>query len=437
MNDLRFSSGYLAADRVDSFQAKLAKINERLAEANCPRISVDISAPSVCTVAQHGIPGLRINACKVTINRSIEASLGQVRLLGKTEVDPSSQFMTHTFYQEINDEQRNAFEHPIHTCHCDHCGTNRKRSTLYIFETGKGLLRVGNGCADEFAGLPVRKWLKSFQDAVELLEDNAQLSLSESRELSILDVDLFLKQAVVVINTFGYHNAAEHGANATGALTYDTLMAKVDEYGQVSEVFPPEVEQKVREIKLFIRESEQRPEDRNKDYFVNLRNMVDFGHITGRQANHLASSVVYFEHHAERLERQRQRQADAKVVGEATIGTIGTKQVFKNLKLVYLRTEFGQFGSTTMYSFMDEEKRLLSWKRTGHFEHERGDVFHLYGAIKDHRKFYSKTYEKDVISTELTRCSVLTLEEALEKEKEGPKAVKSKAKKKAELEPAM
>lgn len=427
MNHLSNVSAHVLVDRIGLIQEKIDKINEKLKAANAPLIQLIVGAPKITSAGEHGEKGVRMATCEVTLNRGVDSPLGQIKLLGKTkvELDLKTDIMTHTFFTKINDEQREAFEHPVHKFHCDHCGTQRNRANLFLFETNAGIVRVGSGCADQFAGIQIQKWTLAFTDAVNELEKVSHVQLNEVRTHSVFPVDDFLKEAALVIDTMGYFSAREYGYNGSGNIAFENLHAHADENGIVNGVYPEAIIEKVQRVKNYIEASEYREEDRNNDYFVNLRNLLSFGYLTSRQAGTLASSIkslmVY--------ESKKAYAENNKVVGNAHVGIVEQRMLFKNLRVDAAYQNFDSLYPSTKIHYFDENQNLLIWKRSGIHDVEIGETVSLLATVGDHKKWHSKKYQKDICETRIMRCKSLSSEEVLAFEAKQEKQSTKKARK--------
>jgi hypothetical protein len=427
MNQLSNASAYVLVDRVGLLKDKIEKINERLRAANAPLIELDIGDPSITSAHEHGEVGVRIATCKVTLKRGIDSPLGQIKLLGRTLVDQDTRtdIMTHTFFTKINDQQREAFEHPVHKFHCDHCGTQRNRVTLFLFETDAGVVRVGSACADEFAGVHIKKWTLAFIDAVNELEKICKIQLNELLTHSVFPVDDFLKEAALVIDTMGYFSAREYGYNGSGNIAFENLNASADENGVVISAYPDFIVEKVKRVKDYIEASEYRDEDRNNDYFVNLRSLISFGYLTSRQAGTLASAVQSLTIH-----ELKQASAEIyKTVANAHVGIIDERAIFKNLRVDAAYQDLNSIYPSTKIHYFDENENLIIWKRSGIHDVTLGETVNMMASVGSHKKWHSRKYQKEVCETSVMRCKFLSPEEVLILEEKKLKQLTKSAKK--------
>lgn len=427
MNNLTSVTAEVLSDKIELLQERIGKINDRLRLAGAPVIEMEVAAPRITNAEEHGYAGVTMTTSAVTLKRSIDTPNGNIELLGKTTVFPNQAKleMSHQFFKKLDNDQVSFFENPPHPCHCDHCNTQRNRSTLFVFNTDAGLFRVGSGCADEFAGLQkshMKRWTQSFEDAVKVLDELSNISLVEAQSQNVVLIDDFLNEAVLVVSSMGYFSATEYGSNNTGAITFESVMNKSDDYGVVDFEYPPEVKEKAIAVKNYVMASEYRQDDRNVDYFVNLRHIINNGCVSRRSASKMASAVIAFEKH----ERNVKKADKFKEYCNNFVGKEKERLVFKDLKVEACFPGSSElYGNYVKIHMLDSKNNLIIWKRSGDEGLEEGTTVNLLGTVASYSKWFSKFYGKEVCETRINRCKELTKEEVLVlEEKEQKKAAR-------------
>jgi hypothetical protein len=203
------------------------------------------------------------------------------------------------------------------------------------------------------------------------------------------------------------------------------LHAKSDENGVVNDTYPDVILEKVQRVKNFIQASEYREEDRNNDYFVNLRSLISFGYLTSRQAGTLASAI-------QSLKTHELKQASAekyKTVANAHVGTIKERTLFKNLRVDAAYQNFDSLYPSTKIHYFDENENLIIWKRSGIHDVTLGETVSILASVGEHKKWHSKKYQKEVCETRVMRGVFLSPEEVLSFEENKLKQENKKAKK--------
>src|SRR5690606_25771591 len=123
-------------------------------------------------------------------------------------------------------------------------------------------------------------------------------------------------------------------------------------------------------------------------------------------------------------------EADNINVGTKHLGVVKERAVFRNLKVISVfhdqyQNAYG--GAMTKYTFMDPDKNIITWRRSGYYETEIGQEFNIIGKVSNHTSWYSKRFGKTVNCTEISYCKVATEEEILKFE-QGEEAKKKKKK---------
>lgn len=424
MNGLTHISKHILASKLPTLLERIEKINEKMKAAGAPSIEITHDGMSIKGNDIHGIAGTRLPMVRVSLKRAVDAPSGEIRLLGKTTVD-ATRFMTHKSFVELNKEQRQFFDNPPHPCHCDHCQTDRPRVNIFVFETPTGLSRVGSSCADDFAGLKIEKWSQGFQESIKAMDEFSEITLSEAMTQSAIKVDDFIKEAVVIIGSLGYFSVKDYGSHNSGWAVYDSILAKSEQDGFVKIDCTPDQIEKAHKVMQYIEGSVNRENDRNSDYFVNLRNLLDFGHLSRKQSTLLASAVRSLDIYEEKLARATTFSG----LGNAFVGDLKARTLFKGLTIDAFYYKDGEFGTSTKIHFLDDNKNLIVWKRAGYCEPEIGEKVDLLGTVTGHNRWYSRQYQKEVLETRLTRCVEMTPEEVIKHEQKEEKKAARAAKK--------
>lgn len=397
---------YIPADRISILQERLEKINNRLLAAGVQPVRINVGEPIVGRKEHHGLDDVEAMLCPVEVERNMDGGAGKIRMLGKSNVDPDTGFMTHRSFTNLSDAERDFFDNPTHPTHCDHCGTNRKRTEMFVVETPDSLIRVGSSCLDDFVGVKVNAWTKSFEKVLEHVESLSDIRLEDVNELKLVSVDSFLREACKSIDQLGYYSARDYGPSNTGRLVFDMITGR-DPGDAGPAVHNEQYVDQAEQVIQYIANSEFRADDKNTDYFVNLRNLVNFGHLSIRQSSMLASAVRSMQIFNEK----EQKRLNSQHIGNHHLHAEGVRTVFKNLTVdAYYHSE-GQFGYTTKIHYLDEDNNLMVWKKSGYHEPTIGEVKNLMGTVTDHNTWFSRKYEKDIRETRINRCTELSAEQ--------------------------
>lgn len=408
MRNRDFDHYYILQDRMPSLQAKIDKLNEKLKAAKAPLIVLKLGEPEVRRIDPNGT-GDYLPVRRVEVSRDVLAPIGRIELLAATKIDPTTQVMEHRTFTKLTPAEDMKVKTPVAPCFCDHCETNRLRVYIYTLKTPDGVSRVGSGCLDSFSGLEIGamgKWQEAYKNAIKAIEVVEEITFTDAQDHSVISVELFLREAVDKIAANGYHNGYT-GSYHTGAETFSSLRAKLKdvEDGQIQ--YSPATIKKADEIKAFIIGSQLNPLKRADDYYSNLRILLDFGHLTYRQAGLLASSVISHEKEM----KQVQEQAKAAGVANAFFGTPKDKLILKNLRVDGAYPKDSQWGPMIEIVMYDQQGHLFKWKTKGTFDLKKDQTVHLTGTLSKHENWTSHKLGKEMFQNTVTHCKFHTLEE--------------------------
>lgn len=405
MRNRDFDHHYILQDRMPTLQSKIDKLNEKLKAAGAPLITLKLGEPEVRRIDPEG-NGDYMPVRRVEVSREVLAPIGRIELLAATKIDPTTQFMEHRTFTKLTRAEDEKVRSPIAPCFCDHCETNRLRIYIYTLKTPEGVSRVGSGCLDSFAGFSMSKWQEAYKAAVKTVEEIEAITFTDAQEHTVIPVDLFLREAVVQIEANGYRNGYSGGYH-TGGETFTVLRAKLKEIEDGEIEYSPQTVKKADEIKAFIISSQLNPVKRADDYYSNLRALLDFGHLTHRQAGLLASSVISHEKEM----RQVQEQAKMAGVANAFYGSPKDKVKLKNLKVDGVYPKDGQWGPKTEIVMYDEQGHMFKWNATGLFDLKKGQTVHLTGTLAKHENWTSHKLGKEMFQNTVSHCKFHSLEE--------------------------
>lgn len=405
MRNRDFDHHFILQDRMPALQSKIDKLNEKLKAAGAPLIVLKIGAAEVKRIDPEGT-GDYMPVRSVEVSRELLAPIGKIELLAATKIDLTTDFMEHRTFRKLTPAEDEKVRKPVSSCFCDHCETNRLRIFMYTLKTAEGLSRVGSGCLDSFAGFSMSKWQEAYKTALKAVEDAGAITFTDAQEHTVIPVDLFIREAVSQIEKNGYQNGYAGGYH-TGFETFTALRAKLKELEDGELVYAPHVVKKADEVKAFIINSQLNPVKRDDDYYSNLRALLDFGHLTSRQAGLLASSVISHE------KEQRQIQEQAKMVGVANAfyGAPKDKVKLKNLIVDGAYQKDGQWGPKTEIVMYDDQGHMFKWNATGLFDLKKGQTVHLTGTLAKHENWTSHKHGKEMFQNTVSHCKFHTLEE--------------------------
>ncbi len=425
MSSLNHTEHVILKDRLPLFIERLNKINERLLASGAPTINASYGETQI----KH-IPTERVSeylpVVNVQLSRSIEAPAGSFELVAASKIDPVTEFMEHKTYSSLSALEEDKVKNPVSACFCDHCERNQKRIHVYSLRTSAGIVRVGSGCLDNFTGfsnLKMSKWINALNSTTELLEEMSQITFTDAHEHAAMPVDLFICQAIGLIDKDGYRSGYQYTL-PTGLETFNLLRENIHSIENGDYTFSEEVRKKAEDVRSYIIKTELDPEKRANDYYSNLRDLIGFGYMTHRQSGLLASAVNDYN-------KQKFIENKKSTLADKFFGEVGSRVPLKSLTVESVYHQTGAFGTSTKITLYDESKHMFVWKQTGYFEYEKGSILHLNGTIVSHTNWHSKKFDQTMFENTLSRCKILTLEEV----DELINKIKKKEKKKKAIEP--
>lgn len=417
--------------KLNDLKIKIQKINDKLSQSGFPTLKLNEVDIGVTRVANGSI-SMMSPSTRIELVRDFSSSGEDFKLIAKTHVELKTEgTLTHQFYGDLSDEQIYAVDKPEEVCRCDHCHTNRIRVYMYSIETKNGVVRIGSGCLDKFAGFPVKSWMQAVEEAHEIIEKYCNLSYSDVKDYSVIDVDTFLSECVKTSKSYGIRSTG-HDAQWSGASVFKTLQAYLDENNGVPPEYSDEIKIEVNEIKDLIRESQLSNDIQYRDLNINRRNIIDCGYVTNHQSPIMSSTVSWNHYNKLRIEKENLLSSECQNVGLNHCGDLGGKIIVKKAVVKSIWVSSGQWGDTTKLTMVSEDGNVFTWAASTNPELSVGDEINFSGTVKKdgHVKFFSKLFGKEILATEVMRCKKLTLEEIADLEAKNNKP-KSKRKDKS------
>jgi hypothetical protein len=404
----------ILADKMPILLAKVGRINEKLKAGALPIIEIKYGLSYITSINIPGTGTARLPMVEVSIAREAPShAKGFVQLLAKTTIDPSlgTSALLHRTYGDLTPEQRERVEKPENPDACDHCTSNRKRSYIFTLDTPGGVMRVGNGCLKEFVGFDMSRWAGALNDVIEVTDKLSEITFNEVNEHEVIPLRLFLSEAVKHVASHGYQK--RDTGYPTGEMAFQVCQALICDNVEDEE---PEHRDQVSAIIDYIKDSEYRVNDKHQDYFVNLRTMVNLGHLTLKQSNLIASAVVSQTRYQAELRKAELNRGMA----EAFVGEPKERLLLKDLKVEAVLHGHNDYGYTTTFMMTDINGAFYQWRASGQHDMAAGGTISIIGTVK-HENFYSNWYKKEVCCNSLSHCKFLTPEELLNMENKKPR----------------
>ena len=284
---------------------------------------------------------------------------------------------------------------------CTHCGTDRKRSSVFVFERDEGgHIQVGRSCLKDFMGHDPEATLWAAREYASIwgdIDDEIEAGMGRAR-ISVAVADV-LAAGARSIRDGGFVSkrlAEEKMLVSTSSDTYDLM-------------FDPKTRQK--------RPVEQQDIDRaelvkqwvlnelglkadKSDYEHNAIELVQLGACSTRRIGLLVSLIAT---HARITEERIAREADV----DAHVGAVGERRAFD---AVYRGShQFDGHYGTTYIGRLQTDEGLLVYRGSSPFWEsgtKAGDRIQFTGTIKEHGEYKGRK------QTTIQRCKLAAKKEA-------------------------
>lgn len=274
---------------------------------------------------------------------------------------------------------------------CDQCHTNRFRRDTYVVVKADDYRQVGSDCIKDFLGHKDPHALASWAEALAAFGDD--LSGAEDENWSgggggerLINGEEYLVHVAAMVRTSGWLSRTKARENAQyddGKPTYATADRALDNLfpskemiknGEVVAIEDVDKERAVAAL-AWAENVLHEMDDRDlNDYLHNLRAVTSSVAIRPKHTGLYASLLTTAEREGEKAERiAREKTERAKTVH---VGTVGKREVFKNLTVKSTREIEGAYGLVTVITFRDPDGNALVWFKSGGNMHEVVDEVH-------------------------------------------------------------
>jgi hypothetical protein len=287
--------------------------------------------------------------------------------------------------------------------HCDHCGHRRFRThSMLMQNVANGEYKeVGSTCVKDFFGHDPKGllWMAQLSFSAFVREDEGEYT--GGRGSYMMHIGTVLQYTALAIRLDGWVSkqaASDHIRISTVDNMYFYMDPPKNFNGKREE--PSEEDVKLADD-TFKHYSELDPGD--NDYLANCCKIVKLGGVPDKMVGVACSMIAtYKQFYKDYLEREARPESN-------WVGEVKDKVEVKVL-CVWSKEIQTDYGVSVLYIFVDEDTgNKFKTFYSGHkWTVYQGDTMTLKGTVKGH-----ETY-KDEKSTNLTRCSVMTVVEPAE-----------------------
>lgn len=288
---------------------------------------------------------------------------------------------------------------------CDVCHSKRDRKDTYVVQHDDGSEKqVGSNCLTQFLGIkPADVWMLDWSPKEE--DDDGPRGGGRSEDARFDTVEV-LALATVLAKRYGWVSRSQANVDQTKVATAERMDYFMS--GRMSDSKDPADRAAAAEIVDALPGAAEdavaardyaRTLDGDSEYVINLRAVASADTVSGRNLALLASAVASKARQDERNARER---ATADSSTSQHVGVVGGKIADVEARVVGVRTIDGDYGTSTLISFVTPDGNVLKWFASGNKTDEVaiGDEVSLSGGIKGHGEF------RGVPETSLTRVKV-------------------------------
>lgn len=317
---------------------------------------------------------------------------GNHTFLARVELNDGENIVSNLGGKELNERFR------FMVSECDHCGHNRVRNDVYVFEDQNGdQIAVGKTCLKDFTGcmnpLEITSRAKFLQEIKTHCADEFN-SFGAGYGNSYFTVDEILTFAAANIRENGWVSKAMvmNSYSETLTSTYNNV---------INDLFPNPKRKPIETIEAdkemantvieHFRNMEYNAA--NGDYINNLR--VIIGNDTVKR-DHIAILVSAVNV----ILKEKQKKTESQTTVSQYVGTI--KERMRGIELTFVREislGSGMYGEQYLYSFKDTSGNVFTWITT-HREFEIGETITMDVTVKAHKEY------RDIKQTVITRATI-------------------------------
>jgi hypothetical protein len=295
---------------------------------------------------------------------------------------------------------------------CDHCNVDRRWAETFIIKHESGQHKqVGRRCLSDFLGGVSPEQVAAHAEY--LLNIDGLMGDSEESEWGNggrgkdqFDVETILELAACHIRKDGWVSRANADARMIPSTSNDVinnLTATTKEAQKQWEDYNVEDQDKKTAADTMEWLAAVSPDETN-EYRYSLGLLGRAGIVNSRQVGLLCSAIS-----AMLRDRDQEIQRRLRAEGYAMSGFVGEvkkRTTFANLTVENIRHIEGNFGTTTLYTFVDSNRNLIKWFASNtlvanYRDAEVGDVVTIKATVKAHEEY------KGIKQTLITRAAVI------------------------------
>ena len=295
---------------------------------------------------------------------------------------------------------------------CEHCGTKRNRTNLYVIhnvETDEWK-QVGGSCLRLYTGGLNMEYVVAFLDGITELEEKSGVYCSGGK--CYYPVREVIGRAYEAVSKLGYFSAdctvptkwvvsyllTKTASRAVQEINKDFELARMDVRVSEKDFFKAETESAVDNIINYYSNLED-----DSEFIHNIQLMLEIGMVTFKNIGILSFLPEGYNRYVQKEEARVAREKAREQEKSEHYGVVGNRYKDIEVKSVNLVTSWeGQFGYTYIYKIVTADDFVLTWKTSNYLYLENNEKFSsITFTVKAHSEYRGQN------QTEVTRCKVL------------------------------
>lgn len=296
---------------------------------------------------------------------------------------------------ELTEDERNHYR--FSGSMCEYCGINRYRTATYLVRNDDGdTKQVGSSCLKDFLGhvspqqyANYAEWLADLAEFADSLEDENYGGVGGHWGYSLFPIENYLVFVAMAMRIDGWMSrgkARDFGATATADIAWDMMtVRKFWEHKGNIQRYVRQDEDIVLAAKSLEWAREWLPENsKDNDYLWNLM-VATKREVVDRRTIGIAASVIsaYLRQMEKEITYQKRNEA---AKNSNYVGTLKARLTF-NLTVTGIQFIDGEYGTTILYSFLDENGNILKWFSSRSLGLEQGETYRIMATVKAHQEY--------------------------------------------------
>ena len=278
-------------------------------------------------------------------------------------------------------------------CACEHCKQNRARNLTFIVRDVNGNdKQIGSTCLKDYSGIDPQSigiWNQLRDIFYDMEADTRCLDRNRIGNRIAYDTVDMLALAIYIAKKQKYVKSDMPGSNRS------------EMYKNASGWRPTEAERlEAKAMAKVILEADESTLHQYTVVLMNVRAMLMAGYCKASHFGYMAYAPIDFQHYQEKIEAERQREAEAEAARKSSeyVGEIGQRITINVVEAKYITSWPTMYGITNLYKFLDMDGNVFIWFSSSDIN--EAEVKSLKGTVKDH------TERDGIKQTVLTRCKV-------------------------------